>query len=182
MLVQVQSWAPKHKTKTTLSSSLLFCALLGMYTKTMETKTDISYGIVPVFQTPDGEWQLLLVHQISYRGVNDTFWIFPKGHAEEGESAPEAALRELEEETGIKNVTIEPSAVFSISYSFIHEGVQINKTVEYFVGYCADTTTLITQPQEIKELRWCDFDTAETLLTHQNSKDVLKRVQDFLIP
>jgi bis(5'-nucleosidyl)-tetraphosphatase len=151
-----------------------------MYTKTMESKTDISYGIVPVFQTTDDEWQLLLVHQISYRGVNDTFWIFPKGHAEEGESAPEAALRELEEETGIKNVTLEPSAVFSITYSFVHAGVEVHKTVEYFLGYCSDTTTHITQPREIKELRWCDFDTALNLLTHQNSKDVLEKVRTFL--
>lgn len=144
----------------------------------METKTDISYGIVPVFQTTDGEWQILVIHQISYRG--DNFWIFPKGHAEENETATETALRELEEETGIKDVTLEPSAVFSIGYSFIHEGVQIDKTVEYFLGYCSDTATLITQPEEVKELRWCDFDTATDLLTHQNSKDVLEKVRVFL--
>ena len=144
----------------------------------MESKTDISYGIVPVFQTPAGTWQVLVIHQISYRG--DNFWIFPKGHAEENETASETALRELEEETGIKAVTLEPSVVFSIAYSFIHEGVQIDKTVEYFLGYCADTTTHITQPQEVKELRWCDFDTARELLTHQNSKDVLTKVQAFL--
>ena len=144
----------------------------------METKTDISYGIVPVIQNADDSWQILVIHQISYRG--DDFWIFPKGHAEAGESAPEAALRELEEETGIKDVTLEPSAVFSIAYSFIHEGVQIDKTVEYYLGYCASMETYISQPQEVKELRWCDIDTAQSLLTHQNSKDVLKQVQDFL--
>lgn len=146
----------------------------------METKTDNSYGIVPVFQTADGEWQVLVIHQISYRGSDDTFWIFPKGHAEAGESAPETALRELQEETGIKDVTLEPSAVFSIAYSFIHEGVQIDKTVEYFLGYCSNTTTHITQPEEVKELRWCDVGTAMDLLTHQNSKDVLAKVQAFL--
>ena len=144
----------------------------------MESKTDISYGIVPVIQNADDSWQILVIHQISYRG--DDFWIFPKGHAEAGESAPEAALRELEEETGIKDVTLEPSAVFSIAYSFIHEGVQIDKTVEYYLGYCASMETYISQPQEVKELRWCDIDTAQSLLTHQNSKDVLKQVQDFL--
>lgn len=144
----------------------------------METKTDISYGIVPVIQHADGSWQVLVIHQISYRG--DDFWIFPKGHAEAGESAPEAALRELEEETGIKNVTLEPAIVFSIAYSFIHEGIQIEKTVEYYLGYCTNTETIITQPQEVKELRWCDFDTAMKLLTHQNSKDVLSKVKEFL--
>ena len=144
----------------------------------METKTDISYGVVPVIKNAEGIWQVLIVHQISYRG--DDFWIFPKGHAEGDETPTETALRELEEETGIYNVTLEPSASFSIFYSFKHEDVQIDKTVEYYLGYCADTTTLITQPQEIKELSWCDFDTAMNLLTHQNSKDVLAQVKVFL--
>ena len=31
-----------------------------------------------------------------------SIWIFPKGHIERGETAPEAALRETEEEAGIK--------------------------------------------------------------------------------
>ena len=144
----------------------------------MQTRTDISYGVVPVFHTPDGEWQVLVIHQISFQG--DNFWIFPKGHTEENETAPETALRELAEETGVKNVTLEPSAVFFMRYTFVHEGVQIDKTVEYFLGYCSDKTTLITQPEEVHELRWCDFDTAINLLTHQNSKDVLEKVRAFL--
>jgi 8-oxo-dGTP pyrophosphatase MutT (NUDIX family) len=144
----------------------------------METKTDISYGVVPVSKKADGTWQVLVVHQISYRG--DDFWIFPKGHAEGNENPKETALRELEEETGIKNITLEPSTSFSIYYAFKHEDVKIDKTVKYYLGYCADTKTIITQPQEIKELRWCDFKTAQQLLTHQNSKDILQQVQMVL--
>ena len=144
----------------------------------METKIDISYGVVPVIKNCDGTWQVLIVHQISYRG--DDFWIFPKGHAEGSERPKETALRELEEETGIKNVSLEPEISFQISYSFKHENIQIDKIVEYYLGYCADTKTTITQPQEIKELRWCDFQTTKDLLTHQNSKDVLGKVEVFL--
>jgi bis(5'-nucleosidyl)-tetraphosphatase len=144
----------------------------------METKEDISYGIVPLYK--NGEtWEVLLIHQISYRG--DDFWIFPKGHAEAGESAEVAALRELEEETGITGVTLEPNKVFPVSYSFTHEDIRINKTVEYRVGYCDSKKTTITQPHEVKEIRWCDFATADALLSHQNSKDVLEKVRDFLI-
>lgn len=143
----------------------------------MKTIQDRSYGVVPLHQSDDGV-RVLLVHQISYRG--DDFWIFPKGHAEAGETNNETALRELEEETGIKNITLEPEKKFSVFYSFIHEGVKIDKTVEYYLGYCVDTKTIITQPHEIKELRWCDFAAAYDLLTHQNSKDVLRSVEKFL--
>ena len=143
----------------------------------METKDDISYGIVPLYKNGD-TWEVLLIHQISYRG--DDFWIVPKGHAEAGESAEVAALRELEEETGVVGITLDSNKVFPVSYSFTHEDVRVNKVVEYWIGYCETKETCITQPQEIKELRWCAFGTAYEILSHQNSKDVLSLVEEFI--
>lgn len=141
----------------------------------METKRDISYGIIPMFREGN-DWRVLVVHQISYRG--DDFWIFPKGHAEGSESPKEAALRELEEETGVPEVVVHNDTPISISYSFVHEGIRIEKTVEYFIGVCATKNTHISQPHEIKELRWCSSEEAYDLLTHQNSRDVLKQAMD----
>ena len=142
----------------------------------METKQDISYGVVPLYKGAD-EWQVLVVHQISYRG--DDFWIFPKGHAEKEETSTEAALRELHEETGVSEIELIDETPISISYSFTHEGVRIEKTVEYFVGVCKSPDTSISQPHEIKEIRWCSFGEAESLLSHQNSKDVLLKVKSL---
>ncbi len=141
----------------------------------METKTDISYGVVPVMKSADGTWKVLVVHQISYRG--DDFWIFPKGHAEGNKNSKETALRELEEETGIKNITLDPSTSFSIFYCFKHEGVHIDKKVKYYLGYCDDAKTSITQPHEIKELRWCSFAEAHNLFIHENLRILLVQVQ-----
>ncbi|MEN9920754.1 MAG: hypothetical protein RL538_647 [Candidatus Parcubacteria bacterium] len=143
----------------------------------METKTDISYGVVPLYKD-EGEWKVLIVHQISYRG--DDFWILPKGHAEEDESPLEAARRELEEETGVSAVDIKETPTFEINYSFIHEGVRIEKAVIYFLGICESRDVNISQPQEIKELRWCAFDEAVTLVTHDNSRDVLAKAKNAL--
>jgi 8-oxo-dGTP pyrophosphatase MutT (NUDIX family) len=143
----------------------------------METKQDASFGVVPVYKTSEGI-QVLLVHQISYRG--DRFWIFPKGHAETGESPEETALRELHEETGVTTVSLLPEQCVNIAYSFIHENVRIDKTVTYFVGMCESDDTEITQPQEVAELRWCTFEEASRLLTHQNSKDVLEKVKQWV--
>jgi bis(5'-nucleosidyl)-tetraphosphatase len=145
----------------------------------METKTDASYGVVPVFKK-DGVWLVLLIHQISYRGQDDTFWIFPKGHAEAGESVEETALRELKEETCISEVSLDKTETYPISYSFFHEGYRIEKSVIYWIGYCDNQAASISQPHEVKELRWCTFEEAGTLLTHQNSKDVLEKVKEFL--
>jgi 8-oxo-dGTP pyrophosphatase MutT (NUDIX family) len=144
----------------------------------METKQDTSYGIVPLFRNGD-VWRVLVVHQISYRG--DDFWIFPKGHAEVDESPEEAAFRELEEETGVTEVALHSGSPISISYSFVHEGVRIEKTVEYFIGICSSQKTNISQPHEIKELKWCSFEEAQNLLTHQNSRDVLDQATALII-
>jgi len=46
---------------------------------------------------PDGVWQVLLVHRPRYDD-----WSLPKGKADRGERAEETALREVEEETGLR--------------------------------------------------------------------------------
>jgi 8-oxo-dGTP pyrophosphatase MutT (NUDIX family) len=143
----------------------------------MKVIHDKSYGVVPLY-VKDGLTKVLLVHQISYRG--DRFWIFPKGHAEVGESALAAALRELQEETGVTEITLDGEKVFSVAYSFVHDGERIEKEVDYYLGYCDTKETNITQPREVAELKWCSLEEAAQLLTHQNSKDVLQQVRECL--
>ncbi|MDO8487678.1 MAG: NUDIX domain-containing protein [Candidatus Curtissbacteria bacterium] len=48
------------------------------------------------------EWEVLVTQHSKHKG-----WDFPKGHIEAGESQEEAALREVEEETGVKAEIIE---------------------------------------------------------------------------
>jgi len=53
-------------------------------------------GGVPV-RTVGGEYEVLVVHRPSYGD-----WTFPKGKCEPGESDEDCALREVEEETGLR--------------------------------------------------------------------------------
>ena len=46
---------------------------------------------------PDGELEVLVVHRPKYDD-----WTLPKGKLEAGEEAEQAALREVEEETGLR--------------------------------------------------------------------------------
>ena len=63
--------------------------------KRIPTKKQVVAGFVVYRKTTDGIKFLLL-----YRRGN--YWNFPKGHFKPGERSIDAALRELEEETGIK--------------------------------------------------------------------------------
>lgn len=144
----------------------------------MPKKQDISYGVIPVYKEENGSYSVLVIHQRSWTG--EQFWIFPKGHPEGDESPVQAAARELEEETGVTAVTIQPQPTFSMQYIFTHEGSTIKKTVTYFIGLVTDKTTTITQPDEVVSTRWCSFTEAYELVSHENSKQIIKKVEAYL--
>jgi 8-oxo-(d)GTP phosphatase len=144
-----------------------------------KVEQDFSYGVVPLYRE-GRELKVLLVRQISYFDSANKFWILPKGHAEGSESGIEAAKRELREEAGVVDVEIVPEPTFTTSYSFVHEDVQIDKTVTYFIGWCASQETSVENQKEIEEVRWVSLSEAKELVTYQNSKDLLEQVEGFL--
>ncbi len=58
-------------------------------------------------------------------------WCLPKGHPENQENNEEAAIREIEEETGIQGKVL--SALGSIDYWFTVSGHRVHKTVHHFL-------------------------------------------------
>ncbi len=145
----------------------------------METVRDQSFGVVPILKK-DEEWQVLLVNQISYRGSNDRFWTFPKGHPEANESELDTAKRELLEETSVKDVRIIEEAKFPITYTFRHEDKQIEKTVTYYLGVCNNSDLKITLPEEIADLGWFSIKGAMEKLTHKNAQKVLIQAGQYI--
>jgi ADP-ribose pyrophosphatase YjhB (NUDIX family) len=58
-------------------------------------------------------------------------WSLPKGHIEAGESAEQAAVREVEEETGIAGVIL--GELGTIDFWFVADGRRIHKTVRHYL-------------------------------------------------
>jgi ADP-ribose pyrophosphatase YjhB (NUDIX family) len=58
-------------------------------------------------------------------------WSLPKGHIEEGETAEQAAVREVEEETGIAGIIL--AELGTIDFWFVAEGRRIHKTVRHYL-------------------------------------------------
>jgi ADP-ribose pyrophosphatase YjhB (NUDIX family) len=134
----------------------------------MESKCEQSYGVIPV-RKEGGEWKVLLIDQYGLQG--DTFWGFPKGHPEPGETGEETALRELREETALIVERFLPDT-FTQEYSFVFEDAQIEKQVTYYVGIVAEGDPFVEE-DEVKEAGW--FTAAEALerLTFQRTKEIL---------
>lgn len=142
----------------------------------METKDDRSYGVIPIIK--DGnEWKVFLINQ--YGSAGDVYWTFPKGHAEGEESKEAAALRELEEETGIHLKGLREGLLFTQSYTFMHAGMLINKSVEYFVGEAAYADYRL-QEEEVKEAGWFTFPDARDKLTFDAAKAMLFELEKAL--
>jgi 8-oxo-dGTP pyrophosphatase MutT (NUDIX family) len=58
-------------------------------------------------------------------------WCLPKGHLEGEETPEQAAVREIEEETGIRGRIVEPLG--SIDYWFSVDGKRVHKHVHHFL-------------------------------------------------
>ena len=58
-------------------------------------------------------------------------WCLPKGHPENQENNEQAAIREIEEETGIQGRVL--TALGSIDYWFTVSGHRVHKTVHHFL-------------------------------------------------
>jgi ADP-ribose pyrophosphatase YjhB (NUDIX family) len=63
--------------------------------------------------------------------VGRLLWSLPKGHIEEGETAEQAAVREVAEETGINGEIL--GELGTIDFWFVADGRRIHKTVRHFL-------------------------------------------------
>jgi len=103
---------------------------------------------------------VLVVHRPKYDD-----WAFPKGKLEPDESWEAAALREVAEETGL--VCALGPYVGSTRYP-VSQGL---KEVRYFRMTAAGEA----QPQnEIDELRWVPLAEAESLLSYEHDRELLR--------
>jgi 8-oxo-dGTP pyrophosphatase MutT (NUDIX family) len=90
-------------------------------------------------------------------------WIFPKGHIEPGESAPEAAVRELLEEGGVIG-----RAEDLIGVSSLQIGAKDVEVSYFLVRFKAMGTAA-----EQRETKWATFDVASSLLTYDDARRYL---------
>ncbi len=100
----------------------------------MQIKKETSSGGI-VFKTVEGrgskvEREWLVTQHSQHKG-----WVFPKGlvgDTKKDEKMEDAALREVEEEGGVKAKIMNPIPV-EVFYSYVWNDIQIDKSVFYYL-------------------------------------------------
>ena len=101
-------------------------------------------------------------------------WSLPKGHIEPNESIEMAALREVQEETGIEATII--VKLSDIRYWFYANKMKHSKIVHFFLMRYVNGTP---QPQEgeVDEVSWVKLDEMPEMLTHVNERRLIEIAQ-----
>jgi 8-oxo-dGTP pyrophosphatase MutT (NUDIX family) len=112
--------------------------------------------IVPTRRAPDGSRVLAL----------------PKGHVDPGETALQAAEREVREETGI---VAEPvHELGEARYWYRRDGRTISKAVSFYLFRYVEGDTE-DHDDEVEEARWIGLREAQTALSHAGEREMVVR-------
>ena len=96
----------------------------------------------------------------------------PKGHPDGAESAADAALREVREETGVEAVLVDKLG--DIRYWYMRGGRRIAKVVSFFLlEYVAGE--LEDHDHEVERAEWMPLETAARRLTYRGERDMAAR-------
>jgi 8-oxo-dGTP pyrophosphatase MutT (NUDIX family) len=96
----------------------------------------------------------------------------PKGHPEEGESASDAALREVREEAGVEARLVEKLG--DVRYWYMRGGRRIAKVVSFFLlEYLSGEVD--DHDREVEHARWLALEDAARELTYKGERDMARR-------
>ena len=137
----------------------------------LPVRREVSAGGLVYRRRHDGELEFVLIRP---KGA-DT-WGLPKGHIETGESAEDAAVREVREETGLEVRHIEPLGEVSYVFSWRDQPeaspVRIFKRVRFFTMEYegGDSNSL---EGEIEEVAWYGAEEASKRASYKDERGLI---------
>lgn len=139
---------------------------------TAPVRDAVSAGGVVWRRAPSGDVEVVLCGRRA-----DQFWGLPKGTPDPHETMEMTALREVEEETGLR-VKLGPK-LCSISYWFMAEGTRFHKVVHHWLmeptgGDVAE------HDHEFDDVVWFTVAEACRLLKYENERRVVRKAATAL--
>ncbi len=137
-------------------------------------KKDYAFGAI-VFKKEEGVEKVLLIKKLHFESYD-----LPKGHKEGRETDKQAALREVSEETGYKNIVITDDFVI-VSYESEKNREKLDKTITFYLatheGIEDDPEQNLDNDEDEQgvEVHWIPVNEASSLLTFTPFKSALKQ-------
>lgn len=137
-------------------------------------KFEFSAGGI-VYRKEKGKAFILVGQHSGHHG-----WVFPKGLIGDyvkNEGKEDTALREVEEETGVKAKIVKP--IEPIEYWYVFEGQKIKKTVYYYImEYISGD--IKNHDWEMENVEWLKKEEIEARLTYPSDKKIWKEASKLI--
>jgi 8-oxo-dGTP pyrophosphatase MutT (NUDIX family) len=137
-------------------------------------KFEFSAGGI-VFKKENGKALVLVSQHSQHHG-----WVFPKGligdHVK-GEQKEDTAIREVEEETGVKGKIIKP--LTPVKYWYVFKDEKIKKTVYYFLMEFVGGD-ITKHDFEMENVEWLSEKEVENRLTYPSDKKVWQEAEKLI--
>jgi 8-oxo-dGTP pyrophosphatase MutT (NUDIX family) len=109
--------------------------------------------------------------------VRDEILALPKGHPEPGESAAEAARREVREETGLEANLLEK--LDEVRYWYSRDGERVMKIVSFFL-FRYRSGRLADHDEEVEAAGWIPLEEAPERLAYPSEREIAARALSSL--
>jgi 8-oxo-dGTP pyrophosphatase MutT (NUDIX family) len=96
----------------------------------------------------------------------------PKGHVDPGETAEQAATREVREEAGVDADLVEKLG--DVRYFYQRDGQRIFKMVRFFL-FDYRSGRVEDHDDEVEEARWMPLEDAVTALSYRGEREMVQR-------
>ncbi len=117
--------------------------------------------------TPDQtDIQILLIQDSKGR------WTIPKGHIEPGETAKMTARREIEEETGLRNINI-LTWLGKIHFKYRRADKLVLMTTQIYLVQAMDRHEMPTGEKWMKGIKWFSFAEALDLIEYEDIEKLM---------
>lgn len=142
------------------------------------TRQAVSAGGLVFEDRSDGRWVVLISRR---NAAGQLQWTLPKGGLEAGEDLQAAAVREVQEETGLRSEIVGKLGVVDYWFVWRPDEVRYHKYVHYYLMAFIDGSTDV-HDDEAEDVAWMPLSDAIDRLTHTNERRLVSAADPSASP